>query len=423
MKTARVARAPRRAPARELGALRARLAEAVDALRAIRSGEVDTLVVAGERGPRVFTLAGAEHAYRLLIESMNEGALTVTSDKTILYANRCFSKMVGYPLSQVIGGSLRRFLSPGDRAALRAMIKRSGRSGAKIQLRLLTAGGTSLPVQVSVRRTAEAGLGRASFGMVVTDQTEVRRTEDLLRALTHRVVQVQEDERRRVALELHDGVTQMLCAMLFRSQMLVASLEAHDGPAKREARKLRDIAGQTATEAERVSRDLRSSLLDQLGLIAALRDASKIFSDRTGVPVTVTCGRLTVRLPADRELALYRIFQEALRNVEKHAGARSVSVDLTQPDHCVQMVIADDGVGFKVGCAPARGKGPGGVGLFLMRERASFAGGEFAVQALRGGGTKITVRLPQLPASVQTGAKVRRGRTHRAKPAGPSGPH
>jgi signal transduction histidine kinase len=276
-----------------------------------------------------------------------------------------------------------------------------------------------MPVQVSVRRTAKAGLGRASFGMVVTDQTEVRRTEDLLRALTHRVVQVQEDERRRVALELHDGVTQMLCAMLFRSQMLMASLAAHDGPAKREARKLRDIAGQTATEAERVSRDLRSSLLDQLGLVAALRDASKLFSGRTGVPVAVTCGHLNGRLPADRELALYRIFQEALRNVEKHARARGVTVDLAQVDHCVQMVIADDGVGFKAARAAPRGKGPGGVGLFLMRERASFADGEFAVKALRAGGTEITVRIPLPLPPAQAGAK---GRRIRPRPAGPAAP-
>ncbi len=81
---------------------------------------MDTVVVAGKKGPQVFTLQGAEHAYRVLIESMNEGALTLTADKMILYANQCFARMVKCPLEQVMGSSFRRFLSAADRAALRA---------------------------------------------------------------------------------------------------------------------------------------------------------------------------------------------------------------------------------------------------------------------------------------------------------------
>ena len=94
MKTTRHKISVRPAPSRELVDLRARLADTLETLRAIRANEVDTVVVAGKQGDQVFTLQGAEHAYRVLIESMNEGALTLTVDKTILYANQCFAKMV-----------------------------------------------------------------------------------------------------------------------------------------------------------------------------------------------------------------------------------------------------------------------------------------------------------------------------------------
>lgn len=400
MKIAHEQPSARAAPARELAEVRLRLAEAEEALRAIRGGEVDTMVVAGEQGPQVFTLQGAEHAYRILIESMNEGALTLTTDKMILYANECFAKMVRCPLKQVMGSSFRRFLSAEDQAALRALLKEAGQAGAKIQVRLQAGDGSQMPVQISIRPTAKDGSNGATIGMVVTDLTEVRRTEEVLRALTQRVVQVQEDERGRVALELHDGITQMLCGILFRSQALVASLSAQDGPAKSEAMKLRDLAGKTAEEVERVSHNLRPSVLDQLGLVAALRDAGTEFTERTGVCVKLACAPLIARLPADTELTLYRILQEALRNVEKHAQARQVTVGLTQPGVFVQLVIQDDGVGFDPEHYPAKRNGKGGLGLLSMSERASYVGGALKLKSVRRAGTEIEVRIPLSPGAM-----------------------
>ena len=120
MKATRRKIVTRVAPSHEIDELRLRLSQAEETHRAVRTGGVDTLVVPGKRGSQVFTLQGAEHAYRVLIESMNEGALTLTADKMILYANQCFARMVKCPLEQVIGSSFRRFLSTEDRAALLA---------------------------------------------------------------------------------------------------------------------------------------------------------------------------------------------------------------------------------------------------------------------------------------------------------------
>jgi PAS domain S-box-containing protein len=355
------------------------------------------VVVAGKRGAQVFTLEGVEHAYRVLIESMNEGALTLTSDETILYANKRFAEMVRCPLERVMGGSFRRFLSAQDQATLRPLLKLANEFGSLIQVRLKAGGGSQVPAQISFRRLPKNGSDRATISMVVTDMTEARRNEELLRALTQRVVQAQEAERGRVALELHDHITQLLCAILVRSQALADTLSARDRPSKREAIKLRELLGQAAEEVERISRNLRPSVLNELGLVAVLRGASREFAERTGVSLKLACAQPAARLPVDTELTLYRILQEALRNVEQHACACHVTVCLRQQRAFVQLVINDDGIGFDPNHHAARREGNGGLGLLSMRERATYVGGALKVTSARCGGTEIEVRIPLPP--------------------------
>lgn len=395
-------RRPRRdragiAPDPELARLHTRLAAAEDMLRAIRRGEVDSLVVTGRQGPQIFTLQGAEHAYRVLIESMNEGALTLTKDKMILYANQRFARMVRCPLEQVIGGSFRRFLSAEDRALLRPLMKRAARSGSKIEVQLRPADGAPLPAQLSIRPLAGPGAHRATFGLVVTDMTEARHTEELLRALTHRVVQVQEAERASVALELHDNITQLLIAVQFSSQALATKLSTRDGPAKREAIKLRTLLGHTAEAVERISRHLRPGILDQLGLFAVLESTCAEFAARTGVAVRLTGAPPDPPLPPETGLAFYRILQEALKNVEQHAGASHVTVRLRQLRAFVELAINDNGIGFNSVQHAARRKGKGCLGLLGMHERAALVGGVLTVRSGRQAGTEVMMRLPLAP--------------------------
>ena len=397
MKSARPKAIARAVPSSELAKLRTRLAEAEDTIRAIRSGEVDVVVVSAEKKLQMFTLEGAEHAYRMLIESMNEGALTLTAGKTILYANQCFARMVKLPLEQVTGSSFNRFLCAADQATLRPLMKKSAASGSKMQVLLNAGDGSLLPVQISVREVARSGSGRVTIGMVVTDLTEARRTEELLRALTRRVVQVQEDERGRLASELHDNITQQLCGVLFSSQALANKLSARDEPAKQEAVKLRDMLGKTAEAVEQISRNLRPSELEHLGLDAALRATGRAFAARTGVAFKLAFSPLTGRLPAEIELALYRIAQDALNNVEKHARARHVTVALAIPESVVEFSISDDGVGFNLRRQTAGGRGRSGLDLLGMQERATYVGGLLTIRSAPRSGTKIEVRIPLLP--------------------------
>jgi signal transduction histidine kinase len=198
-------------------------------------------------------------------------------------------------------------------------------------------------------------------------------------------------------LELHDNITQLLCAVLFSSQALADKLADCDGPAKNEAVKLRAMLGQTAEEVERVSRNLRPGVLEQLGLDAVLHATGTEFGTRTGVSVRLACVPLAARLPAATELTLYRILQEALKNVEKHARARHVTVRLTLAGGRIQLAVADDGIGFDPERRASGRKGKGGLGLLGMRERAAYAGGTLTVKSVRCAGTEIVVSLPVAP--------------------------
>ena len=145
---------------------------------------------------------------------------------------------------------------------------------------------------------------------------------------------------------------------------------------------------------ERISRNLRPSILNELGLAAILCDTSREFEARTGVAVKQTCVELAARLPADTELMLYRILQEALKNVEKHARARQVTVCLRQQGDFVQLTIQDDGIGFDLEHSAAGRKRKGGLGLLSMRERATYAGGTLKIKSVRRAGTEIEVSIP-----------------------------
>ena len=241
------------------------------------------------------------------------------------------------------------------------------------------------------RKTREVAQANRTL---LAEVAERRRAEEALRALTHRVVQAQETERGNVALDLHDNVTQMLCAILVRSQVLADKLSAGAGAPRLDAIKLRELLGEAANEAERISRNLRPGVLDQLGLAAVLRATSAEFTERTGLPVKLDCVKLEERLPINIEMALYRILQEALANVEQHARARQVTVGLAQSGGLVQLNITDDGAGFDVHRHWAKQNGNGSLGLLAMRERASSAGGDFKIKSLRGTGTEIEVCIP-----------------------------
>ncbi len=165
--------------AAELEDLRARLAEAEEVLRAIRNGEVDAVVVAGERGEQVYTLSGADRVYRQLIETMSEGAVTLSADGVILYCNVCLAGMLGRSLDEVLGTALRNHLPPADQQALDTILAQARTETSRREINLKTSEGPLVPVYLSASRLPSEG-AEMIFCLVLTDLTEQKRHEQIV---------------------------------------------------------------------------------------------------------------------------------------------------------------------------------------------------------------------------------------------------
>lgn len=206
------------------------------------------------------------------------------------------------------------------------------------------------------------------------------------------ITQAQEEERKRIARELHDETAQNVVVIQRDLASLAASLEGHTAAA--ELGRLRDFTGQTLASIRRFSRDLRPSTLDELGLSSALDQLVGELRERCCPATELHVAGSSRRLPIETELALFRIGQAALHNVERHADATEVAVELAFEPRCVRLIIVDDGRGFDppehLGDLAQDGK----LGLFGMHERAQLVGGTLEVHSRRGAGTRILLEVP-----------------------------
>jgi signal transduction histidine kinase len=222
----------------------------------------------------------------------------------------------------------------------------------------------------------------ATRGALAVDLSE-RIASDSLR----RVVEAQELERRRLARELHDETGQALTSILLGLKALEDKLD--DADTRAAAAELRELVVTTLQDVRRLAVELRPSALDDFGLIAAVERLSASFSEQTGIEIDFETALVAERLPAEVETALYRIVQESLTNVVKHARARRVSILLARRDGVVKAVIEDDGRGFD----PAE-MSSAGFGLVGMRERLALLGGRLEVESSGDTGTTIAAEVP-----------------------------
>jgi len=207
--------------------------------------------------------------------------------------------------------------------------------------------------------------------------------------LSSQVVMAQEDERKRIARELHDDTAQALTSILVRLRLLERS---GNGDIRQAVAELRELVSNTLDSVRRMALDLRPMALDDLGLVPALRSYVERFSRNWSMQVEFKGVGLKGRLPGEVELALYRVVQEALANVAKHSGASWAKVCLSQKNGVVRASIRDNGVGLQMEKATSGGRA--GLGLFGMQERLALVGGKLQVQSSPGKGTVVRARVP-----------------------------
>jgi signal transduction histidine kinase len=229
------------------------------------------------------------------------------------------------------------------------------------------------------------------IGVAVDNAGLHRQEERRLRSYVQRVTQAQEEERHRIARELHDDAIQQLIVLARELDMVIQNSQpaAH----KEQLQTLHGHAAEILAGLRRFSRDLRPAMLDELGLVAALEWVANDLGDRTGVDVTVETHGPPGRLPEDVEVALFRIAQEAIRNVERHANAKGVAVSVRFDPAEVEVRVVDDGAGFTIPETNERVQ-PTTLGFLGMHERAGLVGGELRIASQPGSGTRVTVRVP-----------------------------
>jgi signal transduction histidine kinase len=242
-------------------------------------------------------------------------------------------------------------------------------------------------------RAARDQLRAWNRDLEATVAQRTREIEQMSREMTARVLQAQEEERGRVARELHDETAQSLAMLLIDLDLLKSHLP-EDGPAALGLTRLEQGLKRTLDEVRALSHDLRPAILEDFGLVAAIESYADDWTQTFGVPVWVNVRPGPPdRLFADVEIALFRIAQEAMMNAGKYARAHEVHVSLSFADDTIQLVVQDDGVGFDledVG-SPTR---QGGLGLYGMRERAALLGGSVTIDTAPGQGTRITLLAP-----------------------------
>ena len=247
-----------------------------------------------------------------------------------------------------------------------------------------------------IRNCDGAIIGAVVVNREVTDrvraETALRESAQRLQHLSRRLLALQEEERRNLSRELHDRLGETLTALSINLSMLKESVQ-RDARARARVEDSAALVKSTAAAIENIVAELRPPMLDDHGLAAALDWYGKQFAARAGIAVSVQADEPSARVAAEVGIALFRIAQEALNNVAKHAQAGRVAISLRRAGPELVMSISDDGNGLPPAASPARRRACG-LGMVTMRERAQAVGGRFEVARLAGRGTRLTVTVP-----------------------------
>jgi PAS domain S-box-containing protein len=350
-------------------------------------------------------LRDSEQRFRLLVENVKEYAIFMLDpDGRVASWNSGAERINGYRASEIIGQDLSRFYPPGDAAqgAPKQLLVTAAEAGhAEVNGWRVRKSGSCYFANVSVTALRDEAGTLRGFAKIIHDITERRRIEEEMRgysqqlqALSRQLVEAQERERKNLARELHDRVGQSMTALKINLEIFKSRI---GGAMAMDAARLDDslhLVEQTMDTVSNLTSELRPPMLDDCGLLAALRWYASLFERRTGIEVSVGPDAETApRLPTEAEAALFRIAQEALTNVARHARARRARVTLRRGVGAVTLRIADDGCGFDLGEA-RRQRSRASWGMITMRERAQAVGARFDIESMPGHGTTITIAIP-----------------------------
>jgi PAS domain S-box-containing protein len=340
-------------------------------------------------------LRASEQRYRGLFENAHDAIWIHDMDGNILAANEACSRLTGYSISELRRLKTIQLFAEQSLKVAREIEKRvlKGESpGTLDELKLIKKDGTEALVQLT-SSLVYSEHQPAAFQHIGRDITDEKRMQENARFLLQQITRAQEEERKRIARELHDDTIQSLVVHSQQIYNLATSQDGLPEHAVSRLEELRQQANSIIQELRRLSQDLRPAALDRLGLLSALRRLSADIAEHSGIATNITVIGDERRLPNEVELVLFRIVQEALRNVWKHAQATSAEITVEFTERKIRVTVSDNGHGFDTDQVTDEVR-HGKLGLAGMRERASLLGGTLVVKSTSGQGTTLIAEIP-----------------------------
>jgi two-component system sensor kinase len=336
-----------------------------------------------------------------IIQSAMDPIITVDEEQKIVLFNAAAETTFRCPARDALGTSLDRFIPERYRAAHRRHMEQfvatgitMRRMGGDLVLSGLRADGEEFPIEASISQVSVSG--RKLLTVVLRDITDRQRAKQeleeshrRLRELYESMHEVREAERTRVARELHDELAQWLTALKMDAAAVAARV-ADDAALATKMQRILGVINTTVAAVRRIAADLRPVMLDDLGLVPAIENLATEFSTRTGIRIHLDVQPEDIDVPEPHATAVYRMAQEALTNVARHAAASQVDAVMRAENGVLAISIRDDGRGLEASRSGERKS----LGLLGIRERAQTLGGSAEIYSPPGGGTVVDIRLP-----------------------------
>ncbi len=331
-----------------------------------------------------------------------DAIITVDESQHVVLFNAAAERIFQCSAAEAVGGPLDRFIPERFRAAHRAHVERFDargvtmrRMGSDMVLYGLRADGEEFPIEASISRVTVDG--KKLFTVVLRDISarvkaaeEIERSQRQLRDLYQQMHEVREAERMRIARELHDELAQWLTALKMDVSWLAGRLPAADDRMQEKVERMKRLVDSTVTSVRRIAYDLRPAMLDDLGLVPAIEHLLHEFSQRTGIVVGLDASADGVEFREPLTTSVYRMVQEALTNVARHARATEVRVAIRVEGDDLIVSACDNGIGF----GAAKLHGGKSLGILGIKERARTLGGGADIYSPRKGGTVVEVKVP-----------------------------
>jgi PAS domain S-box-containing protein len=355
-----------------------------------------------ERRDSEAALLNVESRIGEVVNSAMDAIVSTDASQRIVLYNAAAERMFHWSRESILGQPLDKLIPQRFHSMHRKHVenfRREGTISRRMQRQSVLAGvranGEEFPIEASISKHSENG--GTVFTVIVRDVTEraradeaLRKSQEELRELGAAAHSIREQEQRRVARELHDELGQALTALKMDVAWLGAQLREGEDAVARKLGAMQAMLDGTVAATRRISADLRPLMLDDLGLIPAAEWLVQNFSERSGIRCELEIGAPDLELQDPQASALYRILQESLTNVARHAKASQVEVRLDRTGGAVTLRVRDDGRGFSVNEA-RKGKS---YGLLGLRERTYLLGGEVRIDSEPGKGTTIEVSVP-----------------------------